>query len=287
VLAAVWDYIKRRNVAIYNETTHTGLMRQVMVRTSIHANEVMVVCVVNGSSLPHEDELANQLTAAGATTVLINPHTKKGNAVLGETFRTLSGDGFIRQQIGPIQYQLSPGSFFQVNTRQAGVLYEKAVNMAGLKETDTIIDAHAGVGGVALYAARNVKRVFGVDIIPSAVVDASKNAALNGITNAEFICGAAEKIIPLLLEKNTVDAIFFDPPRKGCGNELLDAVIQAKIGKIIYISCEPATLARDIKRCSEGGYTLAEAQPVDMFPMTGKVETVCLLTMIVHGNENK
>jgi 23S rRNA (uracil1939-C5)-methyltransferase len=295
------EYIKEFNVPVYDEVTHTGLLRHLMVRKSFHSNEVMVCVTVNGTELPHSEELCARLTEAGASTVLISIHTKKGNAVLGDRFKILTGPGFITERIGGVDYQLSARSFFQVNPVQTKVLYDKAVEAADLATGDAvinaqggagafqpidphpqrgaIIDAHAGVGGVALYAARAVRKVCGVEIVPEAVEDAKRNAALNGIDNAEFYLGAAETVIPELLNGGErFGAVFLDPPRKGCGAELLSAIVEAEIPKVVYISCDPATLARDIKIMADGGYMLKSAQPVDMFPQTGEVECVCLLT---------
>jgi 23S rRNA (uracil1939-C5)-methyltransferase len=227
--------------------------------------------------LPHETYLVNRFAEAGVTDVLINTHTQPGNTVLGEHFRVIYGEGLLRQKIGGITYQLSPGSFFQVNTKQTKVLYDLALELGGFNGNESVIDAHAGVGGVALYAANRVKKVYGVEIAVQSVVDANKNAVLNGIENVDFICGEAEKIIPDLLAKHAIDAVFLDPPRKGCGVELLEGIIKAGVGKVIYISCEPATLARDVKLLYENGYGLKRVCPVDLFPQTGKVEAVCLL----------
>jgi 23S rRNA (uracil1939-C5)-methyltransferase len=273
------EYIKEFNVPVYDEITHTGLPRHLMVRKSFHSSEVMVCVTVNGTELPHSEELCARLTEAGASTVLISVHTKKGNAVLGDRFKILTGPGFITERIGGVDYQLSARSFFQVNPAQTKVLYDKAIEAADLSPSGAVIDAHAGVGGVALYAARAVCRVCGVEIVPEAVEDAKRNAALNGMDNAAFCLGAAETVIPELLNGGErFDAVFLDPPRKGCGAELLTAIIEAEIPKVIYISCDPATLARDIKILADGGYTLRTIQPVDMFPQTGEVECVCLLT---------
>lgn len=297
ILAAVKDFMRRRKISAYDETTHTGIMRHVVIRTSLATGEVMVILVANGR-LPAGLEL-------DAATVLVNKNTSRGNTIFGEEFRVLTGGGFIRERLGDIEYQLSAPSFFQVNPVQARVLYETAIAQAGLDGTQIVIDAHAGVGGVALFAAKHAKHVLGVDIVKTAVADAKKNAALNGIENAEFICGAAEEIIPLLLSSrgetffgkkasprtplqknshfNCIDVIFLDPPRKGCDAALLDALIAAQIPKIVYISCDPATLARDVKILTVGGYKLTAAQPVDMFPFTGKVETSVLLCRAINN----
>ena len=281
VIKIVGDFMRRHNIKAYDEITHSEIMRHIIIRTSQATGEIMVVLVINAGSLPKENKLAAALTGIGATTVLINRHKAKNNVVMGHDFRILTGKGFIREQIGQIWYQLSAPSFFQVNPVQTAVLYDIAVGMAGLTGSQVVMDAHVGVGGVALAAADGrAKEVIGVDIVQEAITDAEKNAAINGIANARFICGAAEDVIPKLLANGTApDVIFLDPPRKGCDNMLLDAIITAGIKTIVYISCDPATLARDIKRLAGGGYKLMAAQPVDMFPMTGKIEVCCRLTI--------
>jgi len=277
ILAAM----RNHEVTAYDETTHKGIMRHIIIRTSLATGEVMVVLVVNANGAPDENELIENLTSAGATTIVINRHREKSNTIMGNHFRVVTGEGFIKEKINEIWYQLSAPSFFQINPVQTEVLYAKAIEMADLDGTQTAIDAHVGVGGVALQAARKAREVIGVDIVVDAIKDAEKNAELNEIKNARFICGAAEEVIPALLSQGeiTPDVVFLDPPRKGCDNALLDAIATAKIKTIVYISCDPATLARDIKRLTENGYVLKKAQPVDMFPMTGKVETVTLLRL--------
>ncbi|MCL2605483.1 MAG: 23S rRNA (uracil(1939)-C(5))-methyltransferase RlmD [Defluviitaleaceae bacterium] len=293
VLAVVKEYMRRNQVAPYDETAHKGMMRQIMVRTSLATGEVMVVLVINGERLPKEKELAETLTTeAGVATVLVNPHTARGNAVLGERFRMLSGSGYIEEKIGEVRYRISAPSFFQVNPVQVKVLYDTALGQLrnnlfrSYREPQaevTILDAHAGAGGIALYATScqfdTKLNIIGVDICEAAIVDAKVNAELNGIENARFIAGAAEKIIPDMLSQDgsRVDAVILDPPRRGCEPELLDALTAAKVPQVIYISCDPATLARDIKRLCAGGYGLRKVIPVDMFPHTGHIEAIALL----------
>ena len=280
ILSAVKEHMRRHKITAYDEVTHSGTIRHIIVRTSLFTGEVMVVLMVNNKhqGLQGKTELTNALTALGVTTVLISLNNSWGNTILGEDFQILSGTGFIRERIGEVEYQISAPSFFQVNPVQTKILYETAIAQAQLDGTQTVIDAHVGAGGVALFAAKHAKSVLGVDIVEPAIEDAKKNAAINGIKNADFICGAAEDVIPKLMQSGTrPDVVFLDPPRKGCDSVLLDALIASKISKIVYISCDPATLARDIKRLSVGGYTLKTAQPVDMFPFTGKVETSVLL----------
>jgi len=259
-------------------------MRQIMIRTSAATGEVMVVLVINGQSLPAEATLAQTLAdEASASTVIINPHTARGNAVLGKHFRVIAGNGYIEESIGAVRYHISPQSFFQINSHQVKVLYDTAIQMAG--DVNYFLDAHAGAGGITLYAAHHANnanvQALGVDIVAPAITDAQKNAALNGINHATFVTGAAEEVIPALLKDAAPDAqpqvVFLDPPRKGCETPLLDALIATRIPKIVYISCDPATLARDVKHLCAGGYTLVQVQPVDMFAHTGHVECVAEL----------
>jgi len=279
VLKALRDYMHKHKVSAYDETTHKGIMRYLIVRTSKATGEVMIVLVVNANSLPNEADITTSFTDIGATTIIINKHTARSNTIMGDNFRNLTGEGFIREQVGDIWYQLSAPSFFQINPVQTEILYRTAIDMAKLTGHETVMDAHVGVGGVALMAAPMAKLVIGVDIVADAISDATKNAAINSMSNTQFICGAAEKVIPdLLANGETIpDVVFLDPPRKGCEKELLEALIAAYVQTVVYISCDPATLARDIKLLTLGGYTLHDVQPVDMFPMTGKVETVALL----------
>ncbi|MCL2048423.1 MAG: 23S rRNA (uracil(1939)-C(5))-methyltransferase RlmD [Defluviitaleaceae bacterium] len=315
VLSALREHMQRFKITAYNEAAHRGLMRHVVIRTSFYTQEIMVVLVVNGRDFPHADTFVQALSSHGINnaTVLVNSNTTKSNTILSNKLKLISGTGFIREKIGDIEYQLSALSFFQVNSVQARVLYETAIAQAGLTGAETVIDAHCGVGGVALFAAKHAKKVIGVDIVSSAIDDARKNAALNGITNAEFVLGAAEDVIPRMLgtaeelltpqsvlaPQELIDplgkgitppsqtnnlfggvipsVIFLDPPRKGCDVVLLQAIIAAGIGRVVYISCDHATLARDIKVLAAGGYGLESVRLVDMFPFTGKVEGVAVL----------
>ncbi|MCL2373209.1 MAG: 23S rRNA (uracil(1939)-C(5))-methyltransferase RlmD [Defluviitaleaceae bacterium] len=280
ILQTLSAHMQSAALSPYNETTHKGLMRYIIVRNSLSTGEVMVVLVINGQTISGEEQLCAGLTAAGASTVIISPNTTRGNTIMGSSFRVLSGAGYIHENIGDVKYQLSAPSFFQVNPVQVKSLYDAALSQAGLTGQESVLDAHVGVGGIALYAAKHAREVIGIDIVQPAIDDAVKNAALNGIQNASFLCGAAEEIVPQMLEEDArPDIIFLDPPRKGCDPALLAAIIAAQIPKIVYISCDPATLARDVKMLTASGYTLKAAQPVDMFPHTGKVEVSCLLEL--------
>jgi len=280
VLKVVKKYMCRNKISPYDEATHRGLMRFVMIRTSLATKEVMVVLTVNGNGLPLESRLAEDLAGIGVTTVVVSRHTAKNNVVLGDHFRVVSGSGFIRERIGHVTYQISAPSFFQINPVQTKALYEMAISQAKFKGSETVLDAHVGAGGVSLYAAKHAKKIIGVDIVQEAIDDGEKNAAINNITNMQFLCGAAEEVVPKLFSnaaENIPDIVFLDPPRKGCDPALLSAIISAKIEKIVYISCDPATFARDVKIFAESGYTLVTVQPVDMFPHTGKVEVTALI----------
>ena len=277
VLEALKKHMREFKLSAYDEIAHKGLMRFVTIRNSTKTGEIMVVLTINGSKIPGEEKLVSKMLGVGASTVLVNINKERGNAILGSEFRTLSGKGHITEAISNINYQISASSFFQVNTKQVEKLYAIALKQAELKAHMTVIDAHSGTGGVLLHAAKYVKKAFGIDIAQQATNDAIENAKINNITNSNFICQPAEKALPEILIENKPSVIFLDPPRKGCEPDLLSCIINAEIPKIVYISCDPATLARDIKILSEGGYRLLQATPVDMFPFTGKIETSCLL----------
>ena len=273
VLEVLKKHMGEFKIPAYDETRHDGLMRFVMVRTA--GEEVMVVLVINGSKIPGEAKLVPALGEIGASTVLVNKNKNRGNTILGHEYRILSGKGSITDTIGEISYSVSPSTFFQVNRSQAKKLYDIAIRQAELEKHMTVVDAHVGAGGVLLQAAGHVKKALGIDIVESAVKDARANAELNGIDNTEFVFAAAEDVLPEILAAHKPEVIFLDPPRKGCEAKLLEGIVEAKTKKIIYISCDPATLSRDVKFLREGGYTLIKAEPLDMFPFTGKVETCC------------
>ena len=278
ILAALRDFIERYKITAYDEETHAGLIRNIIIKTSFHSSETMAVLVINGSRCPNENALAEMMNGAGVSTLIINSHTAKSNAVTGGAFRVAYGSGRIFEKIGGVSYGINARSFFQVNPAQTKILYDTALDFAELSGSETVLDAHAGAGGIALYAASSAKFVYGTEIVGESVAEAKLNAELNGIGNAEFIFGAAEDAAKELLSREKFGAVFFDPPRKGCEKALLDAVAEARVPKIIYVSCDPATLARDLALLSET-YSLEKVRPVDMFPMTGKVECVCLLKL--------
>jgi 23S rRNA (uracil1939-C5)-methyltransferase len=276
VLRAVKKMLKQRPISIYNEETHKGLLRHVIVRTGFNTGETMIIFVINGNTIPNfKAEEFSDLLGSMPFTLLTNKNTARTNVILGSKFTVLQGSGYIHEEIGHIRYRISPPAFFQVNPVQARVLYD--VIASRLQGSDKVIDAYSGIGGITLYVAGKVQKVVAVESLENAAADGKYNASLNGIENAGFLCGAAEDLVPKLLEQKIYDTLILDPPRKGCDAKLLEAVIAGGIPKIIYVSCDPATLARDIKQLAAGGYRLAHVQPVDLFPMTGHVETVSLL----------
>ena len=240
----------------------------------------MVIFVTKTRKLPHEDELVKRITAKfpDVKSIVHNINSFRTNVILGEKTRTLYGDDFIYDSIGDLRFKISPKSFFQVNPTQTKVLYEKAVEYAQLKETDIVIDAYCGIGSISLFLARNTQKVYGVEIVEEAVEAAKENAKLNNITNAEFVAGKAEKVMPKWKEAGIKpNVIVVDPPRKGCDETLLDTMIAMEPERIVYVSCNPATLARDLRILEDGGYKTKEVQPVDMFSQTYHVEAVVRL----------
>lgn len=261
----------------YDRETGRGLLRHVVVRHAEATGERMVVLVTNGRDLPHEDELAALLRerVPGLASLCQNVNTARTPVVFGEETRVLWGRDVIYDEIGDIRFAISARSFFQVNPTQTERLYEAALRYAALTGEETVVDAYCGIGTITLFLARHARRVYGVEIVPEAIEDARRNAALNGIANAEFAVGAAEDVLPRWqAEGVSPDVIVVDPPRKGCDPRLLETMLQLRPKRIVYVSCNPSTLARDLRVLEDGGYRTVEAQPVDMFPHTGHVECV-------------
>ncbi|GAC44099.1 methyltransferase [Paenibacillus popilliae ATCC 14706] len=276
-MRAVKRIARKYGIAPYNEETHTGLLRHVIMRVGFRTDEQMITLVTNGEGLPHEAEIVAELVEAlpQLTSICLNMNTKRTNVIMGDKTRILWGSEYITDDIGDIAFKISARSFYQVNPVQTEVLYEKAVEYAGLSGQETVIDAYCGIGTISLFLARRAKRVLGVEIVEEAIADAHRNAELNGITNAEFAVGAAEDVIPQWKERGLApDVIVVDPPRKGCDPALLDTMLAMRPERIVYVSCNPSTLARDMRVLADGGYTMVEVQPVDMFPQTAHVEVV-------------
>lgn len=280
IIKIIKTYIKAYNVSIYDEKTHTGVLRHLVTKVGFETKEVMVVLVANGKKLPYLNELASVLkeNVPGFKTLVLNTNREKTNVILGKENKVIYGDGKINDYIGDLVFEISPLSFFQVNPSQTEVLYNKALEYAELKENDTVFDIYCGIGTISLFLAQKAKKVYGVEIVGDAIKDAKINAKLNKLENTEFFVGKAEEVVPKLYkEGKTANVVVVDPPRKGCEESVLDTIVSMEPDKVVYVSCNPSTLARDLAYLDERGYKCKEIQPVDMFPHTMHVESVALL----------
>ena len=278
----VIDYANRFHVSAYDETTGKGLLRHIYVRRGALSGQLLVCLVVNGETLPRQEALiAGLKTIPGFTTLVLSVNTKKGNAVLGDRFITLYGPGYIEDTLCGLNFRLSPRSFYQVNHHQAQRLYRAAIEQAGITKNDLVLDLYCGVGTITLAMASAAGRVIGVEVIPQAVEDARDNARRNGIENAEFFCGDAGQAA-LALEEQGVrpDVVVVDPPRKGLNADTIEALARMAPRRIVYVSCDPATLARDVALLKEKGFALRTAQAADLFPRCSHVETVVLMSKV-------
>ena len=295
ILDRVIDYMETYDISPYDEVTGKGLIRHIFTRYGYHTGEIMVCIVANGSRLPHQQELVKALREIpGMTSITLNINKNRNNVILGEKIQVLWGQEYITDKIGDISYQISPLSFYQVNPQQTWELYSKALEYADLHGEETVWDLYCGIGTISLFLAQKAKFVRGVEIVPAAIEDARRNARLNGIKNAEFYVGKAEEVLPDYYadyaarhpgENARADVIVVDPPRKGCDEILLDTIVEMQPDRVVYVSCDSATLARDLKYLCERGYQVKKVCPVDMFPMTVHVETVCLLSKL-HANQH-
>ena len=283
VLDCVIAHMEKYGIEPYNEATGKGLVRHVLIRYGYFTKEVMVCLILNGNKIPKEEQLVKSLCEIpGMTSITINVNKKHSNVILGEEIRLLWGQEYITDRIGDISYQISPLSFYQVNPMQTQKLYAKALEYADLHGEETVWDLYCGIGTISLFLAQKAKFVRGVEIVPAAIENAKENAKLNGLENTEFFVGKAEEVLPREYKKNGVyaDVIVVDPPRKGCDETLLEAMVEMNPDRIVYVSCDSATLARDLKYLCERGYELRKVCPVDQFGMTVHVETVCLLSKL-------
>ena len=281
VLDRVIAHMEKYGIEPYNEATGKGLVRHVLIRYGYFTKEVMVCLILNGNKIPKEEQLVKSLCEIpGMTSITINVNKKHSNVILGEEIRLLWGQEYITDRIGDISYQISPLSFYQVNPMQTQKLYAKALEYADLHGQETVWDLYCGIGTISLFLAQKAKFVRGVEIVPAAIENAKENAKLNGLENTEFFVGKAEEVLPREYKKNGVyaDVIVVDPPRKGCDETLLETMVEMNPERIVYVSCDSATLARDLKYLCERGYELRKVCPVDQFGMTVHVETVVLLS---------
>ena len=281
IRGAVLAWMEQYHIRAYDEQTHTGYIRHIYIRFGAESGQILVCIIANCAQLPKKKQLVAALLAAepGITTIVFSPNTKKGNTVLGTEFHPLYGDGTITDTLCGLQFRLSAPAFYQVNHAQAERLYEKAVQLAGLTGNETVLDLYCGTGTITLCLARHAKKAIGVEIVPQAIEDAKFNAAQNGMENAEFFCMDAGQAAKMLADRRTrPDVIVVDPPRKGVSADVIEAISAMAPQRVVYVSCDPATLARDLKLLTAAGYTLQTAEAFDLFPRCAHVETVVLLS---------
>lgn len=274
---AVKDICTSYGVKAYNEERHKGWLRHIMVRYGVVTGEMMIVFITRTSDFPHKAKIIEDITAQfpHVKSIVQNINPNKTNVIFGNETNVIWGEEYIYDLIGDVKFAISARSFYQVNPEQTKVLYDKALEYAELQGEETVIDAYCGIGTISLFLAKQAKKVYGVEIVPEAIEDAKRNAELNGITNAEFAVGEAETVIPKWYKEGiTADTLVVDPPRKGCDEALLRTIIDMKPKRVVYVSCNPGTLARDLRMLEDGGYQTLEVQPVDMFPHTNHVEVV-------------
>lgn len=308
-MAAAWavrEFMKEDNITAYDPKWEKGLMRHMIVKTAFGTGQVMVVLVINGKGIPNGQKLVEMLddaiynlppmedgTCYSLESVVLNINKENSNTIFSDECITLAGKPVIKDRAGDLEYEISPLAFYQVNPVQTEKLYGKAMEYCDFKGGETVLDLYCGVGTLGLNAIRaGAERVIGIETVKGAVIDANRNAVINNIVNARYVCGKAEEVLPQLmngegkaaddpgLKVDRADVVILDPPRSGCDERLLDAVAEANPGRIVYVSCDPATLARDIKILCSKGYEFVEATPVDMFPQTVHVETVCLMSRV-------
>ena len=286
VKGIVIAHMNRFRIPAYDETAHTGLVRHIYVRRGVVSEQVLVCLAVNGRKLPHAPELIEDLKkVSGFTTLVLSVNTNKGNTILGDEFITLYGPGTIEDTLCGLTFRLSPRSFYQVNHHQAQRLYAAAIEQAGITKADTVLDLYCGVGTITLAMAGAAGKVIGVEVVPQAVEDARENAKRNGIENAEFFCGdAGAAALELEAKGIKADVVVVDPPRKGLNADTIEALSRFAPRRIVYVSCDPATLARDVALLKERGYHLKNALAADLFPRCAHVETIVCLSKLVDSH---
>ena len=308
ILQVILRDMERYGISAYDEATGKGVVRHILIREGFATGEIHVCFIINGKKMPHAREIAEELmelrfpedkvSDPGESCcpekivgVSLNENTGRGNVILGKTMHHITGKETAADCIGSVRYEISPLSFYQVNPEQTKKLYDTVKAFAGLTGKEHVWDLYCGIGTIGLYLADGAKKVTGIEIVPSAVEDARRNAAENGFRNAEYHVGAAEKIMPQLLRQRgdnagIKDVVILDPPRKGCDAALLETLLALGTEKIVYVSCDPATLARDLRILADGGYAVRKVQPVDMFPQTVHIETVCLLSKLSEAKHH-
>ncbi|ADL06459.1 23S rRNA (uracil(1939)-C(5))-methyltransferase RlmD [Lacrimispora saccharolytica] len=280
VLRQIKAHMERYHLIPYEEASHKGLIRHTLIRKGFRTGEIMVCQVINGNSLPHSKELVERLLEIpGMTSISFNINKERTNVILGDKVENLYGPGYITDFIGAVKYRISPLSFYQVNPVQTEKLYGTALAYAGLTGVETVWDLYCGIGTISLFLAQKAKKVYGVEIVPQAIEDARENARLNGLDNVEFFVGKAEEVLPEQYEKHQVyaDVIVVDPPRKGCDEACLNTIVKMGPKRVVYVSCDSATLARDMKYLAENGYKVEKVRGCDMFPQALHTEVCCLI----------
>ena len=280
IMKTVRTWMQHYNISAYDEKTGKGLVRHIMGRVGVHSGEVMAVIITSGYDIPHRGVLIEWLKryVPGLVSVVQNINKKQTNVVMGSKTRVLYGPESIKDSLGSLSFHISAQAFFQVNSEQAEKLYNKALEFAALSGKETVVDVYCGTGTISLYLARHAKQVYGIEIVAPAIENAKKNAEENKCANAEFICGDAAVELPKLLAGGVrPDVVVVDPPRAGCEQKVLAAIAKVQPERVVYVSCNPASLARDLAFMEQHGYKAIVVQPVDMFPMTSHVETVVLI----------
>ena len=288
ILEIILQYMRENKIKSYDEKTGKGLIRHALIRYGFKTKEIMVCLVINGKKLPKAERLIEKLIQIeGMTSITISPNTRRDNVIMGDSYEILWGQGYITDYIGNVKYQISPLSFYQVNPVQTEKLYGLALEYADLKGDETVWDLYCGIGTISLFLAQKAKQVYGVEIVPQAIDDAKENAKINAIDNAEFFVGKAEEVLPEYYaeyerehngETAHADVIVVDPPRKGCDETLLETIVKMQPEKVVYVSCDSATLARDLKYLCANGYEIKMCRGVDQFPQSVHAETVVLLS---------
>jgi len=280
IISFMRSFIERYKIEPYNENEHKGLLRHIVTRVGYSTGEVMVCLVINARQFPHKEELIEGLLKIeGMKSICLNVNMEKTNVILGKEIIPLWGEPYITDRIGSVSYRVSPLSFYQVNPVQTKKLYDIALEYADLHGDETVWDLYCGIGTISLYMAKKARKVYGVEIVPEAIEDARANAKINGIDNAEFFVGAAEEVLPRKYKEDNIyaDVIVVDPPRKGCEQSLLDTILAMAPKRVVYVSCDPATLARDLKYLCEKDYELVKVRAVDQFGHSVHVESVALI----------
>ena len=276
----ILDYIKENNISVYNEKKQKGLVRHIVTKVGIQTNEIMCIIVINGKEIPNELTLANNIIDRFpmVKTVVKNINTKNTNVIMGEKNEAIVGRGYITDVLGDYIFKISPMSFYQVNPTQAEALYNIAIEKAQIGKDDIVCDLYCGIGTIGIFASKFAKKVYGIEIVKQAIEDAHINAKLNNIKNIEFMCGDVEESFEKLVKKEKINpnVVIVDPPRRGLDGNTIENILKLDVKKVVYISCNPATMVRDLKMFEEK-YDVKEVQPVDMFPFTSHVECVAVM----------